>query len=199
MPEKGNCKAAPLRASWGMGNILILYHSNSGNTRDMAVLVEQGARSVEGTNTRLRSVEEASLEDLYWMDGLAAGSPTNLGQASWQLKRFFDEACGEAWKRIDGKLGCAFSSAANFGGGQELTCMGILTIMMNYGMLTFGVPDGAGEHNSPHYGAVSVMAPESMGAKEQCRLLGRRLAEWVLVIFEGRQDLHPVSRRNRAR
>jgi hypothetical protein len=39
--------------------------------------------------------------------------------------------------KIEGKIGCAFFSS----GGGELTCMTLLIVLMNYGLLTFGVPD----------------------------------------------------------
>ena len=67
--------------------------------------------------TRLRSIEEASAEDVLWYDGLALGSPTNMGLLSWPMKRFWDETMGGHWMKIDGKIGCAFSSSGGWGGG----------------------------------------------------------------------------------
>ena len=49
-----------------MGNILVLYHSNTGNTAKMAEHVTSGASSVEGMEVRTLNVKEAKVEDLEW-------------------------------------------------------------------------------------------------------------------------------------
>jgi NAD(P)H dehydrogenase (quinone) len=69
-----------------MGKVLVLYDSASGNTEKMAGLVAEGAGGVPGTEARLRKVEEASPEDVLWCDGLALGSPTNMGLLSWKMR-----------------------------------------------------------------------------------------------------------------
>ena len=79
-----------------MGKVLVLYDSASGNTAKMAGLVAEGAGGIPGIEVRLRKVEEATAEDVLWCDGLALGSPTNMGLLSWKMKRFWDEADGPA-------------------------------------------------------------------------------------------------------
>jgi len=116
-----------------MGRVLIIYDSRTGNTEKMAMLVAEGARSVEGTEVKLKRVDEATKEDILWADGLAVGSPTNMGIVSWKMKRFFDEVIGDLWGEIDGKIACAFSSSGGWGGGNEIACMSILTMLMNFG------------------------------------------------------------------
>jgi NAD(P)H dehydrogenase (quinone) len=74
-----------------MGNVLVLYDSASGNTAKMAGLVAEGAGGISGIEVRLRKVEEATPDDVLWCDGLALGSPTNMGLLSWKMKRFWDE------------------------------------------------------------------------------------------------------------
>jgi NAD(P)H dehydrogenase (quinone) len=54
----------------------------------MARLVAEGAESIADMEVRLRKVEEATPEDVLWCDGLALGSPTNMGLLSWKMKRF---------------------------------------------------------------------------------------------------------------
>jgi len=108
-----------------MGNILILYDSATGNTTAMAHLVAEGAQQVSGTEVRVKTVDEASGEDVLWSDGIAVGSPTNMGILSWKMKRFWDQLGGELWGKIDGRIGCAFSSSGGWGGGAELTCQSI--------------------------------------------------------------------------
>src|SRR5205085_6247672 len=126
-----------------MGKILVLYDSLSGNTGKMADLVAEGSRTIAGVEVRLRSITEATPDDVLWCDGLAVGSPTNMGLLSWKMKRFWDETMQEHWMEVDGKVACAFSSAGGWGGGMELACQSILTVLMNFGFLFFGVTDYA--------------------------------------------------------
>jgi NAD(P)H dehydrogenase (quinone) len=171
--------------------ILVLYDSQTGNVAKMAALVAEGASAVPGTEVRLRSVDEATAEDVVWCEGIAVGSPTNMGILSWKTKRFWDETMGPHWMKIDGRIGCAFSSAGGWGGGMELACQSILTVLMNFGFLTFGVTDYAARMLTPHYGAVVAKEPRDEASQATCRLLGRRLAEWTAVHVHGRKDLHP--------
>lgn len=177
-----------------MNRILVLYDSKTGNTAKMAQLVAEGATTVPDTEVRVRSVDEAAPDDVVWCDGLAVGSPTNMGLLSWKLKRFWDETMGEHWMKVDGKIACAFSSAGGWGGGMELACQSILTVLLNFGFLVFGVTDYAAKLTTCHYGAVTAREPRTPDAQEACRLLGRRLAEWTAIFVHGRKDLHPITR-----
>lgn len=174
-----------------MNRILVLYDSKSGNTAKMAALVAEGAQSIADTEVRLRSVDEATADDVVWCDGLAVGSPTNMGILSWKMKRFWDEVMFDSWMKVDGKIACAFSTAGGWGGGMEMACQSILTVLINFGFLVFGVTDYAGRLTTGHYGAVAVREPREPEIQASCRLLGRRLAEWTAVHVHGRQELHP--------
>lgn len=164
---------------WNMPNILVLYHSNTGRTEEMAKLVAQGATRIKDIQIRLKSIHEATSDDILWSDGIAVGTPTNLGAVSWKMKKFWDDLSMSLWGKIDGKIACAFSSSGSYGGGNEIACLNMLTILINYGFLVFGVTDYSGQKFSPHYGAISAGHPESEAEKEACRLLGQRLAEWT--------------------
>jgi NAD(P)H dehydrogenase (quinone) len=173
------------------GRILVLYYSETGNTRLMAELVAEGAGTVAGTEVRLRSIAEATADDLLWCDGVALGSPTCLGTVAWQMKKFLDELQDELWPELEGKIGCAFASSGGLQGGGELTCQTILAILMNYGLLTFGVPDYVAPGRTLHYGAVCAGRPRDEADREACRRLGRRLTEWVHVLVLGRPEMSP--------
>ena len=177
-----------------MGKVLILFDSASGNTAKMAELVAAGANGIPGIDVRLRKVDDATAEDVLWCDGLAVGSPTNMGLLSWKMKRFWDETMGPHWMQVDGRIGCAFSSSGGEGGGSELACQSILTVLINFGFLVFGVTDYATTLTTAHYGAVTVREPREDAAKTACRLLGKRLAEWVAVYADGQPDQHPLRK-----
>ena len=176
--------------------ILVLYDSFTGNVEQMAQLVADGAREMEGVEVRLRKVDgpgelRAAPEDVLWAAGIAVGSPTNMGLLSWKMKRFWDDDMRPHWMKIDGKIGCAFSSAGGWGGGMELACQSVLTVLVNFGFLVFGVTDYASRDLTLHYGAVSAKAPADEAAKVACRLLGHRLAAWTAVYVHGVANAHP--------
>jgi NAD(P)H dehydrogenase (quinone) len=175
-----------------VNKILVLYDSATGNTAQMANYVAEGAAGIDGIEVRVRSVDEATAEDVVWCDGLAVGSPTNMGALSWKMKRFWDETMGPQWMKVDGKIACAFSSAGGWGGGAELACLSLLTVLMNFGFLVFGVTDYASKLTTLHYGAITARQPRDEASQEACRRLGKRLAEWVAVYIGGRQDQHPL-------
>ena len=174
-----------------MGNILILYHSQTGNTRAMADLVAEGAGKVPGMNIKCLSLKEAKPADLLWCDGIALGAPTHLGVAPWQMVQWWTKATSKAWRHVDGKIGCAFSSSGGWGGGNEMTVQSLLKIMMNFGILVFGATDYTGKKTTLHYGAVAAGKPGTAREKQACRRLGRRLAEWVAVLVDGQKDQSP--------
>jgi NAD(P)H dehydrogenase (quinone) len=177
-----------------MGKVLVLYDSASGNTAKMAELVATGASGIPGTEVRMRRIEEADADDVVWCDGLAVGSPTNMGLLSWKMKRFWDEVMMDSWMKVDGKIACAFSSSGGWGGGNEMACLSVLTVLMNFGFLVFGVTDYAAKLTTAHYGAVTAREPRDENAQAACRMLGKRLAEWVAVFVDGRHDQHPIRK-----
>jgi NAD(P)H dehydrogenase (quinone) len=177
-----------------MNKILVLYDSKTGNVARMAEFVAQGANSIPRTEVRVRSVDEATADDVIWCDGLAVGSPTNMGLLSWKMKKFWDETMGEHWMELDGRIACAFSSAGGWGGGMEIACQSLLTVLVNFGFLVFGVTDYASKMLTLHYGAVAAKEPRTVEEEAACRLLGQRLAEWVATMVHGSKDQHPQTK-----
>ncbi len=169
-----------------MANILVLYDSSTGNTKKMAEYVLEGVKKYP-VNAKLLSVDEATQEDILWCDGIAVGSPTQMGIVSWKMKKFWDDMI-DLWGKIDGKIGCAFSSSGGWGGGNEIACMSILTMLMNFGFLVFGTTDYVGDKFTLHYGAVVAGEPRKDEEKEACRRLGERLAQWTLIYVDGKKE-----------
>ena len=75
-----------------------------------------------------------------------------------------------------------------------MACQSLLTVLMNFGFLVFGVTDYAGKKMTLHYGAVAAKEPREEETQEACRILGRRLAEWTAVMVHGRRDEHPLKK-----
>jgi NAD(P)H dehydrogenase (quinone) len=151
-----------------MAKVLVFYYSRSGATKEMAELVAEGA-SDAGAEVDLKTVGSLSADDLLGYDALVAGSPTYYGHMAAELKKLVDESVRYHGK-LAGKVGGAFTSSANIGGGNETTIRAILDAWMIHGMVVQGTPHG------DHYGPVAVGKPDGR-ASEQCRALGRRVAE----------------------
>ena len=71
-------------------NLLIIYHSQSGGTENMAQAVHNGCLQEEDVRTRILRAFDANLDDLLWADGIIFGTPENFGYMSGALKDFFD-------------------------------------------------------------------------------------------------------------
>ena len=151
-----------------MVKVLVVYYSRSGNTEKMAKLIAEhiGNHSVEVT---LKKVQDTKPEDFKAMDGIIIGSPTYDGSMAAEIKGLLDKSV-KLHGRLDGKVGAAFSTAANIAGGNETTILSILTAMLIHGFIIQGDPKGS------HYGPVAIDAPDERAKKECIRLAERFVA-----------------------
>ena len=146
--------------------VLVTYYSRSGNTKQMAELVADGAREAGGEVT-IRQVTDVAPKDLLDYDAIAIGSPTYYGSMAAEIKKLLDDSV-KFHGQLEGKAGAAFSSAANIGGGNETTILDILNALLIHGMVVQG--NSAGDH----YGPVSINAPDER-VRGQCKTLGKRI------------------------
>ena len=153
-----------------MKKVLITYYSSSGNTKKMAEKINETIKK-EGVETVLKDVEKVSAGDLTSYDGIVIGSPTYYGTMAWQIKKLLDESV-KFHGELKGKVGAAFSSAANVGGGNETTITGMLNAFLIHGMIVQGEPIG------DHYGPVAIGAPDGRALK-CCERLGKNVANLV--------------------
>ena len=113
-----------------MCRILVVYHSQTGNTRKMAESVVKGAQSIENVEVILKRAKDATVNDLIECDGLAIGTPEYFGYMSGMVKDFFDRTYNEARgkKGVFKKPYVVFISAGNDGRGalsaMERICIG---------------------------------------------------------------------------
>ena len=73
-----------------MGRVLIVYHSQSGNTKAAAEAVSKGAKEVTGTEVVIKEALQAGVEDLLDCDAIAVGTPDYFSYMAGGLKDFFD-------------------------------------------------------------------------------------------------------------
>ncbi|HUT30860.1 MAG TPA: flavodoxin family protein [Sedimentisphaerales bacterium] len=157
-----------------MAKGIVIYYSRSGNTREMAETIAKGMKE-GGLPTECKSVDKVKAEDLLKYDAIVVGSPTYYGQMAGPVKQLFDDAVSYHG-RLDGKVGAAFTSSANIGGGNETTVMGIIEAMIISGMIVHGDPQG------DHYGPVSIGKPDDR-VTQQCGRRGQRIADLTKRLF----------------
>lgn len=153
-----------------MPRAIVIYYSESGNTKKMAEFISEAIKESD-VEVDLRDVSRVQPKDLLAYDGIIVGSPTYYGSMAYQVKKLFDESV-KFHGSLDGKVGAAFTSSANIGGGNETTILDILNAMLIHGMII------QGDYSGDHYGRVSVGKPDSR-VEKQCMRLGKRVAELI--------------------
>lgn len=198
-----------------MTDILVLYYSQGGATREMAKLIARGIASVEGAQPRLRTVPKVSanheatepeipqsgdpyveLADLEECAALALGSPTRFGNMAAPMKYFIDGTSG-LWLKgaLIGKPAAVFTSTSSMHGGQESTLLSMMIPLLHHGMLVLGLPysepalaatsTGGTPYGASHLAGVMNDKPVSAEEKALCIALGKRLAETAVKLQRG--------------
>jgi multimeric flavodoxin WrbA len=98
-----------------MTQLLIVYHSRTGGSRQMAQAAFDAARAE--ADTRLLTADEATPDDLLAARGYLFCAPENLAALSGAMKEFFDRCYYPLLGRIEGRayaqMICAGSDGTN--------------------------------------------------------------------------------------
>ena len=153
--------------------VLILYFSKGGNTRRLAEAVAEGVAQVEGVTPILKTTADVTKDDFVRAAGVIAGSPVYFGTMAAELKHVFDDFVSVR-KKMEDKVGAAFTTSGDATGGKETTLFSIIQAMMIYGMIIVGDPMAA----TGHYGTACVGVPDDQ-TRDNGRKLGARVADLV--------------------
>jgi len=101
-----------------MKTLLIVYHSMTGGTQQLAQAAAAGASTESAlVRIRLRRATEAGPDDVLAADAYVFATPENLASMSGLMKDFFDRTYYAALDRINGRayasLICAGSDGRN--------------------------------------------------------------------------------------
>lgn len=100
-----------------MKRLLIVWHSRTGGSQQMAEAAAEAARAETGVDVLLVGAAEASASDVLGADGYLFVCPENLAALSGQMKEFFDRTYYSALERIGGRpygvMVCAGSDGEN--------------------------------------------------------------------------------------
>ena len=86
-----------------MKTMLIVYHSMTGGTKQMADAAAAGARTEPELIVSLLRAAEAGPADVLAADGYLFATPENLGAMSGLMKDFFDRTYYAALDRVNGR------------------------------------------------------------------------------------------------
>jgi NAD(P)H dehydrogenase (quinone) len=170
-----------------MSKIAVVFHSGYGHTARVAEFVAAGAEA------ELIGIDsEGNLTDAQWAvldaaDGVIFGSPTYMGMASWQFKKFADATSKRwfsgSWKD---KVASGFTCSASLSGDKLSTLQYFITLSMQLGMIWVGQPllnNGELNRIGSNSGAMAQVGPTSppqdipAGDLETAKLMGARVRE----------------------
>ena len=128
-----------------MKNISIVYHSGYGHTTNLANGIASGVERVGEVSVELIAIDqEGEISEAQWgnldnADAIVFGSPTYMGMASWQFKKFADASSkrwfNQEWKN---KLAAGFTNSASMNGDKHSTLHYFMTLAMQHSMLWVG-------------------------------------------------------------
>ncbi|MBC5784982.1 flavodoxin family protein [Ramlibacter sp. USB13] len=177
-----------------MPDIVVVYHSGYGHTQRLAQAVANGA------GARLLAIDAdgnlpaGGWEQLAAADAIVFGTPTYMGNVSWQFKKFADASSkpwyAQAWKD---KIAAGFTNSAGMSGDKQGTLLTLFTLAMQHSMIwvsqglmpsnTRGAKRDDTNYLVSYSGAMS-QSPADAGADamaagdlETARLFGERIAE----------------------
>lgn len=100
-----------------MKRLLIVFHTMTGGTRQMAAAAAEGAGQEEGVATQVLAAADAGPDELLTADGYIFACPENLAAIAGVMKDFFDRSYYPVLGRIEGRpyaiLVCAGSDGSN--------------------------------------------------------------------------------------
>ena len=176
-----------------MTRVTVVFHSGYGHTQRMARAVADGANGELLAIDADGNLPGGGWDTLKASDAIVFGSPTYMGDVSWQFKKFADASSkpwyAQEWKD---KVAAGFTNSGGMSGDKLNTLFTLYTLAMQHGMIWVGlgqmpanlksstrddvnylVSYGGAMAQSPADGGVGDM---SAGDLETARLLGERVA-----------------------
>ena len=152
--------------------LLIVYHSLTGGTWQMAEAARDGAAAEGGVRVRLLPATDAGPADVLAADGYLFATPENLAAISGLMKDFFDRSYYPVLDQVNGRpyasLVCAGSDGSN-------AARQMARIATGWRLKAVAEPLIVCTHaQTPE----AILAPKRISSEdlEHCRALGEALA-----------------------
>ena len=176
--------------------ISIVFHSGYGHTAKVAQAVAQGSGATLVPIDDQGKLPADGWERLAAARAIVFGSPTYMGNVSWQFKKFVDATAAvwgkQGWKD---KIAAGFTNSAGINGDKLSTLYTLFTLSQQHGMLWMGTGMMPANSKASVRGDVNYLAsfaglmtatpadagPDEMvgGDLETAALFGRRIADVV--------------------
>jgi NAD(P)H dehydrogenase (quinone) len=122
-----------------MARVVVVYHSGYGHTAKQAEAVAEGAGAELFAIDKEGNLPETAWQALDAADAIVMGSPTYMGSASWQFKKFADETSkrwfAQVWKN---KVFGGFTNSASMNGDKFSTLQYLFTLAMQHSGIWVG-------------------------------------------------------------
>jgi NAD(P)H dehydrogenase (quinone) len=170
-----------------MAKTVVVFHSGYGHTARVAEFVAKGAGAELVAIDADGNLTDAQWTTLHAADAIIMGSPTYMGMASWQFKKFADATSKQwftgAWKD---KVAGGFTCSASPSGDKLSTIQYFITLAMQQGMIWVGQPsqnDGTINRIGSNSGVMAQVGPTSpaadipLGDLDTAEAYGKRVAQ----------------------
>ena len=157
--------------------LLVVYHSMTGGSEQMARALVAGASTEPGTKSRLLHASAANANDIIAADGYAFATPENLAAISGLMKDFFDRCFYPALDRISGRPYAALICAGSDG---QNAARQIERIATGWRLRPVAAPLIVCTHAQT---TEAILSPKTIGAADldRCRELGAALASGLAL------------------
>ena len=108
-----------------MPKVLVAYYSKTGNTKQVAESIAEGAKSVKGVDVQIKNVADINAKEAVEADGFAFGSPAYFSMMSGPLLTLLTDFYFVR-EKLAGKSMVAFATG---GGSQTKTTANIESIL----------------------------------------------------------------------
>jgi multimeric flavodoxin WrbA len=179
-----------------MARTVVVYHSGYGHTK---VVAEHVARGAQGTLVAIDA--EGNLTEDEWAlvneaDAIIFGTPTYMGNVSWQFKKFAD-ATSKAWftRAWQDKVFGGFTNSASPNGDKQVAMITLQTLASQHGgiWVSLGVPPSNTK-------AATIADPNNLGARSGCSPALRpmpRSMKCIRATLRRRKPMAPAWRPSR--
>ena len=170
-----------------MSKTVVVYHSGYGHTQRVAQFVAEGAKAQVIAINAEGNISEADWTALNEAHAIIFGSPTYMGMASWQFKKFADATSKQwmsgAWRD---KVAGGFTISSNLSGDKLSTIQYFMTLSMQLGMVWVGQAEpnngsvnrlGSSSGLMAQVGPTSPAADIPQGDLDTAKIYGQRVAQ----------------------
>ena len=159
----------------------IIYHSVTGNTKNMGEHIAAGMQSVEGVEARCFPIENVDIEYVKDCRCVILGAPIYYAHISGQMMDFMIDTGRKL--NLAGKLAGAYATAQYVHGGAELGIREMLDHLMVLGALVYSGGSSLGKpviHLGP-VGIDNTLDIEQFSANFE--IYGKRMAQKAVDLF----------------